>query len=469
MTPKDTTCADADAPPARGFSDAAAAATAGRTLGLLYVAGATIGLASMLLPHSATANDAALYSNTALAYVAGGALLAFGNRVRGWMVHLFLGAGVVMIARAIYYSGEEVSFYSIWFTWIGLLAFYFMTRRVAVAYVVFTSAVYAMTLLNEPGTTPIARWLTTVATLVVAGVLISALLARARREAELARVHAARMRGVADMAHKLAAIYDPAIARAALCEAAAWLTGATEVELIEEPGEGPAAQAFATGRPVDQGDRVWRPVMRDDRVFAVLSLRWEAEEDRGDADGLMDLLAVEAGVTLERLELLRRLELSARTDGLTGLPNRRGWDEALERKLAQARAQGLPLAVAMLDIDHFKRFNDEHGHLAGDLLLKEASAAWRSCLRDGDLLARYGGEEFALAFRARDADEARGLVERMRAAMPSRQTCSAGIAVWDGIEGGSAVLHRADQALYRAKRLGRDRAERAVLSAGRPS
>jgi diguanylate cyclase (GGDEF)-like protein len=164
-------------------------------------------------------------------------------------------------------------------------------------------------------------------------------------------------------------------------------------------------------------------------------------------------------VTLERLGLLRRLEASARTDELTGLPNRRAWQEALPRELARARRDATPLCVAMLDIDHFKAYNDEHGHLAGDVLLREAAAAWTERLRPTDLLARYGGEEFTLAMPACGADEASALVERLRAAMPAGATCSAGIACWDGAEAAETLLERADRALYRAKELGRDRGE----------
>src|SRR3954466_4801589 len=204
-----------------------------RIMGLLYVAGATIGLLSLLLPHSAGANDAALSSNIGLAYVAGVALLALGPRVRAWMLHTVLVVGVLVVARAIYYSGETVSFYSTWFIWIGLVAFSFMRLRVAAAYLAYTSAVYALTLVDEPGSSPVARWLTTVATLVVAGVLISVLVSRARRQAELADSSAQRVAGVAAVAHELARVTDVSAARATLHDAAERMTGATETQLLE--------------------------------------------------------------------------------------------------------------------------------------------------------------------------------------------------------------------------------------------
>jgi diguanylate cyclase (GGDEF)-like protein len=152
---------------------------------------------------------------------------------------------------------------------------------------------------------------------------------------------------------------------------------------------------------------------------------------------------------------MRRLADMAATDPLTGLPNRRILDAELEHALATDDGAGV--CVAMLDLDHFKRFNDVHGHQAGDRLLKEAAAAWRGHLRPGDVLARWGGEEFALLLPACDADGAQLVVERLRAALPGGQTCSAGIAEWDRAESLGALLHRADNALYAAKRDGRNR------------
>ena len=133
---------------------------------------------------------------------------------------------------------------------------------------------------------------------------------------------------------------------------------------------------------------------------------------------------------------LARMERMAMTDELTGLPNRRLWDEQLPRELARADRHQFSLFVAMLDLDRFKAFNDTGGHQAGDRLLKAAAAAWRSALRPYDILARYGGEEFGLMLAGCSADEARDVVERLRATTPDAVTCSAGVAAWmrpDGV------------------------------------
>jgi diguanylate cyclase (GGDEF)-like protein len=162
-------------------------------------------------------------------------------------------------------------------------------------------------------------------------------------------------------------------------------------------------------------------------------------------------------LVVEIHQLLAQLGALARTDALTGIPNRRAWDEEMPRELSRARRSGEPLAVALLDLDHFKAFNDSRGHQAGDQLLKEAAAAWTEQIRDGDFLARYGGEEFALLLPVCSKNMAHAVAERLRCVVPDGQTCSLGVATWDGAESPEALIRRTDEALYEAKLTGRDR------------
>jgi diguanylate cyclase (GGDEF)-like protein len=169
-----------------------------------------------------------------------------------------------------------------------------------------------------------------------------------------------------------------------------------------------------------------------------------------------------AGFTISELArqrevLASRLQRTARTDALTGLPNRRAWDEELEREIDHAGRTETPLCMALLDLDYFKQFNDLNGHPAGDSHLKEAASLWRERLRSADLIARYGGEEFALLLTATDSLQAEQVVEMLRSAVPRDETVSAGIAQWNGRESGTELFARADAALYEAKRTGRDR------------
>lgn len=151
-----------------------------------------------------------------------------------------------------------------------------------------------------------------------------------------------------------------------------------------------------------------------------------------------------------------QLEALAHSDALTGVANRRTWDLALPRDLAAAARSGRQIAIAIIDLDHFKRFNDTHGHQVGDLLLREAAGTWQALLREGDLLARYGGEEFGVLLPDSDHADAVAALERLLAATPHGQTFSAGVAVWDGVEPPERLVGRADRALYAAKRAGRN-------------
>ena len=121
----------------------------------------------------------------------------------------------------------------------------------------------------------------------------------------------------------------------------------------------------------------------------------------------------------------------------------------------------------MLDLDHFKQFNDAFGHPAGDRLLKEAAAAWRDQLRTGDVLARLGGEEFGVLLQNCDEETALEVVGRLLAHVPEGRTCSAGIAIQAPDESGEALVARADAALYEAKAAGRDRAHVSMTVAPR--
>jgi diguanylate cyclase (GGDEF)-like protein len=152
-------------------------------------------------------------------------------------------------------------------------------------------------------------------------------------------------------------------------------------------------------------------------------------------------------------EMLTEVSGIASTDALTGLPNRRAWDAHLAEMLTEDRH----MTVTMLDLDHFKEFNDTYGHPAGDRLLRETAAAWREELRAGDLVARLGGDEFALLLPDCNTANALEVVERLRQRLSSGQTCSAGIATHEPGSLPEALMAQADTALYEAKTAGRDR------------
>jgi diguanylate cyclase (GGDEF)-like protein/PAS domain S-box-containing protein len=204
---------------------------------------------------------------------------------------------------------------------------------------------------------------------------------------------------------------------------------------------------------------LFRPIADATGVRGVLAISWP--EPRGAlSDGdevLVGVLAGEAALAMQRADLLGRLDELTRTDDLTGLPNRRAWDELLTHELATARRHATPLSVAMLDLDFFKRYNDENGHLAGDHLLRRAAQVWLHNLRATDVLARWGGEEFAVLLPGCDAPDAATMIERLRGTLPDGVTFSAGISCTDGTAAPRTLIDAADQALYVAKAKGRDR------------
>jgi diguanylate cyclase (GGDEF)-like protein len=235
----------------------------------------------------------------------------------------------------------------------------------------------------------------------------------------------------------------------------------------------PQAIVLDIEMPKLDGYEVTRRLREDDRTSAIPVLLLTARSGDGDlADGFAagsddylrkpfsgEELRTRVGALIERGRLIERLTAQTRTDALTELANRRGWEDELPRELSHSRRSEQPVAVAILDLDRFKRFNDEYGHLAGDSLLRELGATWPSYLREIDLIARWGGEEFALLLPNCRPGRAHAVVKRLRAAVPMGQTCSVGIAAWDGLETGERLMERADHALYLAKHRGRDRVE----------
>lgn len=161
----------------------------------------------------------------------------------------------------------------------------------------------------------------------------------------------------------------------------------------------------------------------------------------------------------------RRLEMMANVDGLTGIANRRRLDEYLDVVWAQCRERSRPLSVLAIDVDHFKQYNDRHGHLAGDELLKQLVQRLSNCLRRAeDLLARYGGEEFLVVLPGADLIVAHGMAETMRQTLEASElgvTISVGVGsrVPGPDEPVTSLVERADAALYTAKGGGRNRVD----------
>jgi diguanylate cyclase (GGDEF)-like protein len=222
--------------------------------------------------------------------------------------------------------------------------------------------------------------------------------------------------------------------------------------------------------PVTEGTLACVPLAHGELVGSV-HLAWA----RRDAFPLelrasVARIAEHAALAIANRRLLAALQGMASTDARTGLANTRSFDQALEDTLA-ARREGESVAVLMLDLDHFKDFNDRYGHPAGDEALRRFADVLRSCLREGDVAARYGGEEFAVMLPAVDEATAATIAERIRSrtettvislapGLSDRISVSIGIAVApDQAQDRIGLLRLADEALYRAKQAGRNRIE----------
>ncbi|KHL56909.1 diguanylate cyclase [Xanthomonas cannabis] len=195
---------------------------------------------------------------------------------------------------------------------------------------------------------------------------------------------------------------------------------------------------------------------------------------------IAEAAAEQLSLALSNLRLRESLRQQSIRDALTGLYNRRYLEESLSHELARCARRGLPLSVLMLDVDHFKQFNDSQGHAGGDLLLAAVGELLLTRLRAEDVACRYGGEEFTVILPEADGEEAMRVAEQIRAqiaalavtdgqrALP-RVTASIGVASFpvDG-ELGASLIQKADAALYAAKHRGRNRVERHGAGASRP-
>jgi diguanylate cyclase (GGDEF)-like protein len=199
-------------------------------------------------------------------------------------------------------------------------------------------------------------------------------------------------------------------------------------------------------------------------------------EDLEHIKRLYKEIGKELNTTSEKLrEANDKLELIAITDGLTEVFNHRYLMEQIHERFSEARQQMTPLSLLMIDIDHFKAFNDNHGHMTGDLVLKEIACILKSNCRPGDIVARYGGEEFAVILPRTDSQKAVIVAEKIRGAVENHELSDGepaqGVTVSIGVStrGNDAatvndLISSADKALYQAKSLGRNRVERPIIS-----
>lgn len=469
-----------------------------RTAGWLYLIGASLGVVSLAAFTGEAADRFPLLLVLSTAAVIGLGLMRFGRDLPLWMYQLVPALGTVVICALLYFRRDGADgAYALFFIWVGLWSFYFLTPRPASVQVALIALLFAAELhIAAPGKAAAEHWLMVVGTVAASGQLVARLAAQLQRRVD-------QMTQLLDVTRALAEITDAAGARALICRSLLRFSDAATSVLYEPNGDASAlVQTASAGadlpntplpfsgeqslavRVLTTGESafvskladnahahrgllgatglssgLWQPVVRHGQPVGVLVALWTDARNQlpDELFELTVLLAAEAATAIERAHLMDRLERVARTDELTGLLNRRAWSEELPRELALATRACQPLTVLMLDLDNFKAYNDAHGHQAGDRLLRQFAALCTLRLRATDLLARYGGEEFTLVLPGCDLAAGLALADTLREIRPEAQTCSVGVAAWDGNETAADLVDRADKALYEAKRLGRDR------------
>jgi diguanylate cyclase (GGDEF)-like protein/PAS domain S-box-containing protein len=445
-----------------------AAATRARAAAALLVAGAGLVAISLVLPHPDGGDEVALMLTALGMAVTGGAAWFAAGRIPMFGVHLLLGGATLVTCVLIYESGISVGQYGTIFVWVTLVTSFFFPRRIAAVHLAWLLLANAVTLLlveNTAGYSPLTRWLFTAISLTVVMLLITGIVARRARADE-------RARHFFDLSRDMLCTSNMDGYFVELNDAWTQQLGYSQEELrstpfVERVHPDDRERTEAEGAALFEGAET---IGFENRYLAKDGtwhwLRWSAQLSPdesmiyGRAADVTELKRIEA----EREELLGKVQELARHDSLTGLPNRRALEEQLPQAMAWARRNRSPLSVAILDIDHFKDYNDTHGHLAGDEVLRACARAWDSTVRGEDTIVRFGGEEFLVLLPDTTAEQAGEIIERLRMETPMGQTCSAGLAAWDYVESIDDLLGRADKALYLAKASGRNQLAEAPLS-----
>ncbi|HEY9900364.1 MAG TPA: diguanylate cyclase [Pantanalinema sp.] len=212
------------------------------------------------------------------------------------------------------------------------------------------------------------------------------------------------------------------------------------------------------------------PILAEDKRLGVIAL-FNHDDRAFDArsERLLGIIASYAAIAIQNAQLYQTTQQLAITDGLTAVYNRRYFQRQLDNEFRRAPRFGYPIALILLDVDHFKQFNDTHGHLLGDQVLRSMAQILKESVRETDVVARYGGEEFAVILPETTRDHALEVAERIRKNVahhtfwgrgqtPVQVTVSIGVASRLAAEtSAEAMIELSDQALYEAKRTGRDR------------
>jgi diguanylate cyclase (GGDEF)-like protein/PAS domain S-box-containing protein len=460
-------------------------ATMARALFWLFAAGAALAL--IVLPFSGYMSGGERLGDVLASGVAVGAcvLLRFGwRRLPMWAFHVLLGLGAVIVTVGIYVSRDLPGAAQVFYIWVALYASYFFTRGQALAHVAFVGALYAAVLPMTAGAgSYLPRWLIVVGTLAGTTILVSELKRRLDRRME------ERMRSESELEQSLSILRSTLESTAdgiLVVDGEGGIVSfngkfqemwripseivtsrdddraiAFVLDQLADPDQFVAKVHELYSRPEADSSDVLH--FKDGRVFERYSLPQRASDGRilGRVWSFRDVT--------ERERIQSQLRHLADHDVLTGLLNRRRFEEELARQVAYEARYGTGGAVLVLDLDDFKEVNDTRGHGAGDAVISSVANLLRDRLRQSDVLARLGGDEFAILLPTATQEQARltatSLLEAVRThrfvpgGQPVRVSTSIGAALVSSASADSAeeLMVRADVAMYEAKESGRDR------------
>jgi diguanylate cyclase (GGDEF)-like protein/PAS domain S-box-containing protein len=438
-----------------------------RAAALLLVAGATLGLIQVLVPHTQRIDPVAYVVIDAIGVSAAAVLWRFRLRIPVTAYHLVSAFGIACVALSIYYSdgdGEN----ELLFLWPILFACYYFGRRGLALQLGLVGIAYAVALaVIGVGQAGIARWVGTMGTLIAAAVFVRYLKERHDRDLSLQQ---ATLESTADGILVVDASGRWESYNRNFVEM--WRIPAeivesrdddTAIEFVLSQLEDPAAFVAKIRELYDRPDAesLDEIPFKDGRVFERYSQPQHVDHRTvGRVWSFHDVT--------QQKQAEERLQHLADHDSLTDLLNRRRFKEELRRELARAERYHHGGALLLLDLDHFKLVNDTHGHLWGDEVLRGAARVLRSRVRSSDVLGRLGGDEFAVLLPEADEVRARKLAEELLEIFRDHLietdqgevgvTTSIGVVTFDTLrEGGPDPLVAADTAMYRAKRDGRNR------------
>jgi diguanylate cyclase (GGDEF)-like protein/PAS domain S-box-containing protein len=444
------------------------------------------GLGALLLvflPAAVHADRLAEAALLALAAVLGASLLATADRVPGWLIGAAVAAGTLEISGSIALGHGPTNLgVHIFYVWVAVYAFYFLTRRQAGAQLAFVGLAYASALvLRGSSATGPMQWAITMGTLTVVGLMLSGLLRRLElREAESTE----RMEALREAEERFRRAFEDAAIGMALCSLDGHYLRVNRAlaELTGYEGDALVGMPF---RDITHPDDVDADLVGLSELLSGKRQVYETEKRYVHAEGhavwiQLNLTVVKdaAGRPVHLIAQMQDItdrkraqaELAHRAlhDPLTGLPNRLLFTDRLEVALARLARRAGAVAILFVDLDRFKLINDSHGHEVGDRVLVETASRLRGILRPSDTLSRFGGDEFTILCEDVSSEvDVSSVAERIAEALAEpfpladREvflSASIGIALGrDGAMSASALLRDADAAMYGAKERGRSR------------